>query len=98
MRLATRALIAALVTLVLCAVVSAQTLRSNDDPRNQSPSVGMGGSEGGPPGFFNICDGSTIRNGEVTLSAALSNFGRVPGHVFLVRITLSFNIFSKHLL
>jgi hypothetical protein len=37
MRLATRALIAALVSLVLCAAVSAQTLRCPNEPRNQSP-------------------------------------------------------------
>jgi hypothetical protein len=43
MRLAHRALIAALVSLVLCAAVSAQTLRSPNDPRNQSPAVGTGG-------------------------------------------------------
>ena len=57
MRLAHRALIAALVSLVLCAAVSAQTIRSADDPRNQSPSVGTGGPEGGPTGLFTIYDG-----------------------------------------
>ena len=43
MRLATRALIAALTTLVLMAAVSAQTLRSPQDPKNQAPTVGTGG-------------------------------------------------------
>ena len=37
MRLAHSALIAALVSLVLCAAASAQTLRSSTDPHNQSP-------------------------------------------------------------
>ena len=63
MRLATRALIAALASLVLCAAVSAQTLRSPDDPRNQSPSVGTGGPEGGPTGLFTIYDGSDSAQG-----------------------------------
>jgi len=67
MRLATRALLAALATLVLCAAVSAQTLRSPNDPRNQSPAVGTGGQEGGPTGLFTIYDGSTLRRGESLL-------------------------------
>ena len=61
MRLANRSLIAALVTLVLCAVMSAQTLRSPQDPRNQAPAVGTGGPVGGPTGLFTIYDGDTIR-------------------------------------
>src|SRR6185503_21384953 len=80
MRLAHRALIAALVSLVLCAEVSAQTLRSPNDPRNQSPSVGTGGPEGGPTGLFTIYDGSTLRRGEFTFSIAYSNFDRDPGN------------------
>ena len=73
MRLATRALLAALVCLVLCAAVSAQTIRSEKDPRNQSPAVGTGGPEGGPTGLFTIYDGSTLRRGEFTFSIAYSN-------------------------
>ena len=92
MRLATRALIAALATLVLCAVVSAQTLRSPNDPRNQSPSVGTGGSEGGPTGLFTVYDGATIRKGEFTFSIAYSNFDRDPGDVDITDIPLSFNV------
>ena len=92
MRLATRALIAALATLVLCAVVSAQTLRSPNDPRNQSPSVGTGGPEGGPTGLFTVYDGATIRKGEFTFSIAYSNFDRDPGDVDIVDIPLSFNV------
>ena len=92
MRLATRALIAALVSLVLCAAVSAQTLRSPNDPRNQSPSVGTGGPEGGPTGLFTIYDGSTIRKGEFTFSIAYSNFDRDPGNVDIVDVPLSFNV------
>ncbi len=52
MRLATRALIAALATLVLCTAVSAQTLRRPTDPRNQAPTVGTGGGPGGPTGLL----------------------------------------------
>ena len=92
MRLATRALLAALVTLVLCAAVSAQTLRSPNDPRNQSPAVGTGGPEGGPTGLFTIYDGSTLRRGEFTFSIAYSNYDRDPGNVDIVDIPLSFNV------
>src|SRR5829696_7130558 len=92
MRLAKRALIAALVSLVLCAAVSAQTLRSPDDPRNQSPAVGTGGPEGGPTGLFTIYDGSTLRRGEFTFSIAYSNYDRDPGNVDIVDIPLSFNV------
>jgi hypothetical protein len=92
MRLAHRALIAALVSLVLCAAVSAQTLRSPNDPRNQSPAVGTGGSEGGPTGLFTIYDGSTLRRGEFTFSIAYSNYDRDPGNVDITDIPLSFNV------
>lgn len=92
MRLATRALLAALVSLVLCAAVSAQTIRSEKDPRNQSPAVGTGGPEGGPTGLFTIYDGSTLRRGEFTFSIAYSNFDRDPGNVDIVDVPLSFNV------
>ena len=92
MRLATRALIAALASLVLCAAVSAQTIRSANDPRNQSPSVGTGGPEGGPTGLFTVYDGSTLRRGEFTFSIAYSNFDRDPGNVDIVDVPLSFNV------
>jgi hypothetical protein len=92
MRLATRALIAALVSLVLCAAVSAQTIRSENDPRNQSPTVGTGGPEGGPTGLFTIYDGSTLRRGEFTFSIAYSNYDRDPGNVDITDIPLSFNV------
>ncbi len=59
MRLATKAQIAALVTLVLCAAVTAQTLRSPQDPRNQAPAVGTGGPVAGPTGLFTVYDGDT---------------------------------------
>lgn len=92
MRLATRALIAALAMLVLCAAVSAQTLRPESDPRNQSPAVGTGGPEGGPTGLFTIYDGDTIRKGEFTFSVAYSNYDRDPGDVDISDIPLSFNV------
>src|SRR5712691_12809472 len=92
MRLATRALIAALGTILLCAAVSAQTLRSPQDPRNQAPAVGTGGTEGGPTGLFTVYDGDTIRRGEFTFSIAYSNYDRDPGNVDIVDIPLSFNV------
>jgi hypothetical protein len=78
--------------LVLCAAVSAQTLRSPNDPRNQSPSVGTGGPEGGPTGLFTIYDGSTLRRGEFTFSIAYSNYDRDPGNADIVDVPLSFNV------
>ena len=92
MRLATRALIAALTILVLCAAVSAQTLRLPQDPQNQSPAVGTGGPVGGPTGLFTVYDGETIRKGEFTFSVAYSNYDRDPGNVDIVDTPLSFNV------
>src|SRR5437867_1037545 len=92
MRLANRALIAALAVLVLCAAVSAQTLRSPNDPRNQSPSVGTGGPEGGPTGLFTIYDGQTLRRGEYTFSFAFSNFDRDPGNADITDWIASVNV------
>src|SRR5688500_18215601 len=92
MRLATRARIAALATLVLCTAVSAQTLRGPNDPRNQAPTVGTGGSPGGPTGLFTIYDGDTLRRGEFTFSIAYSNYDRDPGDVDIVEIPISFNL------
>ncbi len=92
MRLATRALIVALTTFVLCAAVSAQTLRLPQDPRNQAPAVGTGGPVGGPTGLFTVYDADTIRKGEFTFSVAYSNYDRDPGNVDIVDAPLSFNV------
>jgi hypothetical protein len=92
MKLATRALIAALTIFVLCAAVSAQTLRSPQDPKNQAPTVGTGGPVGGPTGLFTVYDGQTIRKGEFTFSVAYSNYDRDPGNVDIVDVPLSFNV------
>src|ERR1700749_851503 len=98
MRFVRSALAAALVTLTLLAAAQAQTLRPGNDPRNQSPSVGTGGPEGGPTGLFTIYDGDTIRKGEFTFSVAYSNYDRDPGNVDITDIPLSFNIgVSDHL-
>jgi hypothetical protein len=90
MRLANRVLLCALAIFVLSAVAMAQ--RSASDPRNQSPSVGTGGPEGGPTGLFTIYDGDTLRKGEFTFSIAYSNFDRDPGNVDITDIPASFNI------
>ncbi|MGH9929653.1 MAG: hypothetical protein ACREA9_10585, partial [Pyrinomonadaceae bacterium] len=92
MRLATRALLSALTIFVLTAALSAQTLRSPQDPRNQAPTVGTGGPVGGPTGLFTIYDGDTIRKGEFTFSVAYSNYDRDPGNVDIVDTPLSFNV------
>ena len=92
MRLANRVLLCVLAIFILSAVTSAQTHRSENDPRNQSPSVGTGGPPGGPTGLFTIYDGSTLRKGEYTFSIAYSNFDRDPGNVDLTEIPVSFNV------
>src|SRR5438067_7718918 len=92
MRFARRALFAALTALVLVAAVTAQTLRPGNDPRNQAPTVGTGGTPGGPTGLFTIYDGDTIRKGEFTFSIAYSNYDRDPGNVDITEVPLSFNI------
>src|SRR5215210_3055924 len=92
MRLANRVLLCALAIFILATVASAQTLRPETDPRNQSPSVGTGGPEGGPTGLFTIYDGQTLRRGEFTFSIAYSNFDRDPGNLDIVETPLSFNI------
>jgi PKD domain len=98
MRLARRASVMALTLLVLCAAVSAQTLRPADDPRNTAPTVGTGGPVGGPTGLFTIYDGQTLRKGEFTFSIAYSNYDRDPGDVDITEVPLSFQIgLSDHL-
>ncbi len=92
MRLANRVLFCALAIFVLSVVATAQTLRGETDPRNQSPSVGTGGPEGGPTGLFTIYDGSTLRKGEFTFSVAFSNYDRDPGNVDITDWPTSFNV------
>ena len=92
MRLANRVLLCALAIFILSAVVSAQTPRSENDPRNLSPSVGTGGPVGGPTGLFTIYDGQTLRKGEYTFSVAYSNYDRDPGNADFTDIPASFNV------
>src|SRR5947207_10980254 len=92
MRFAKKVLFCALANFMLCAVALAQTLRSETDPRNQSPAVGTGGPVGGPTGLFTVYDGDTIRRGEFTFSIAYSNYDRDPGDVDIVEVPISFNI------
>ncbi|HLL74881.1 MAG TPA: PKD domain-containing protein [Pyrinomonadaceae bacterium] len=97
MRLARRAS-ALMLTLLLCAAASAQTLRPADDPRNTAPTVGTGGSPGGPTGLFTIYDGQTLRKGEFTFSFAYSNYDRDPGNVDITEVPVSFQVgLSDHL-
>ena len=92
MKLAKYAFITTLIMLALIITASAQTLRSNDDPRNTAPTVGTGGPPGGPTGLFTIYDGQTLRKGEFTFSAAYSNYDRDPGDVDIVEVPVSFQI------
>jgi hypothetical protein len=98
MKLANKAFIIALTMLSLIVSMSAQTLRPVDDNRNTAPTVGTGGSPGGPTGLFTIYDGQTLRRGEFTFSAAYSNFDRDPGDADIVEVPVSFQIgLSDHL-
>lgn len=92
MRLATRALVVALISMMISGAVAAQTLRLPQDPRNQAPAVGTGGPPGGPTGLFTVFDADTIRRGEFTFSVAYSNYDRDPGNVDIVETPLSFNV------
>ena len=92
MKLANRALILALTLMTLVFTMSAQTLRPDSDDRNQAPTVGTGGPPGGPTGLFTVYDGSTLRKGEFTFSAAYSNFDRDPGDVDIVEVPVSFQV------
>ncbi len=78
--------------LALIFSVSAQTLRPDKDDRNQAPTVGTGGSPGGPTGLFTVYDGSTLRRGEFTFSIAYSNFDRDPGDVDITEVPVSFQV------
>ncbi len=98
MKLANRASIIALTMLALIISMSAQTPRSQEDPRNTAPTVGTGGPPGGPTGLFTVYDGQTLRRGEFTFSAAYSNFDRDPGNVDLTEVPISFQVgLSDHL-
>lgn len=92
MKLANRAFIIALTMLALVFTMSAQTLRSEKDPRNIAPTVGTGGPPGGPTGLFTVYDGQTLRRGEYTFSIAYSNYDRDPGNVDIVEVPVSFQI------
>lgn len=92
MKLANKAFVIALTTLTLITSMSAQTLRSTEDPRNTAPTVGTGGPPGGPTGLFTIYDGQTLRKGEFTFSAAYSNYDRDPGNVDITEVPVSFQI------
>ena len=98
MKLANKAFVITLTMLALIISMSAQTPRSQDDPRNQAPAIGTGGPPGGPTGLFTVYDGQVIRRGEFTFSAAYSNFDRDPGNVDITEVPISFNVgLSDHL-
>jgi hypothetical protein len=102
MKLAYRAYAVTLLLLTLVFAAAAQTprttgtaatydknARSAKDPRNTAPTVGTGGPVGGPTGLFTVYDGQTLRKGEWTLSAAISNYDRDPGNVDITDVPLS---------
>src|ERR1044071_5882503 len=92
MKLASKILFTAVIVIGVSTMATAQTLRPGNDPRNQAPTVGTGGTPGGPTGLFTIYDGDTLRKGEFTFSVAYSNYDRDPGNVDFSVIPLSFNV------
>lgn len=92
MRLAKSVFLLTLTLLITSLLVSAQTPRSGEDPRNIAPTVGTGGSVGGPTGLFTVYDGQTLRRGEYTFSIAYSNYDRDPGNVDITEVPISFQI------
>lgn len=94
MKLAIRAYLFTLLLLTSIFTVSAQTAdddrRPEKDPRNTAPTIGTGGSPGGPTGLFTVYDGQTLRKGEYTFSIAYSSFARDPGDVNIVEVPVSF--------
>ncbi len=90
MKLANRAYLVTLILLMLAFVVPAQ--KSEKEDRNTAPTVGTGGPMGGPTGLFTVYDSATLRKGEYTLSAALSNYDRDPGNVDISSVPLSFQV------
>ncbi len=90
MKLAKRAYVVTLILLML--VFAAPAQKSDKDDRNTAPTVGTGGAVGGPTGLFTVYDASTLRKGEYTLSAALSNYDRDPGNADISSVPLSFQI------
>ena len=105
MKLVYRVKVVTLMVLAFAFAVAAQTprvstttttntsnARSDKDPRNTAPTVGTGGSIGGPTGLFTVYDGETLRRGEYTFSGAYSNYDRDPGNVDIVEIPVSFQI------
>src|ERR1044072_4196049 len=92
MKLASKMLFVAGTVVLQSAIGFSQTLRPETDPRNIAPTVGTGGTPGGPTGLFTIYDGDTLRKGEFTFSIAHSNYDRDPGNVDLTEVPLSFQI------
>ena len=97
MKLASRVIIVAVAISVFCLTTFSQATtdpnrKSERDPRNEAPTVGTGGSMGGPTGLFTVYDGKTLRKGEVTVSAAYSNYDRDPGNMDITEFPISIQI------
>ncbi len=95
MNLAYRVITSALIVFTLAFAAFAQTdpnARSDKDNRNTAPTVGTGGSMGGPTGLFTVYDQETLRRGEFTFSAAVSNYDRDPGDVDITELPVSFQV------
>jgi hypothetical protein len=96
MKLAYRVFVVTLALFMFSLAAFSQTVdpdkRSEKDDRNTAPTVGTGGTMGGPTGLFTVYDGQTLRKGEFTFSAAISNYDRDPGDVDITEVPVSFQI------
>jgi hypothetical protein len=88
--------------LTLCYMTQAQTAAPTPSPtpsddaqnyerRRIAPTVGTGGSVGGPTGLFTVYDSKTLQRHDFTFSFAYSNYDRSPGSVDISQVQFSFN-------
>jgi hypothetical protein len=82
-----RRLLGLLVALALMSLaVTAQTLRSEDDPRNLAPTVNGG------TGLFTVYDAQTLRRGEFNFGFFANFFHRDPGDVRFQNYNANFQV------
>lgn len=87
-----RRLLGLMLTLLLVGtVVTAQTPRSTEDPRNLAPTVNGG------TGLFTVYDAQTLRKGEFNFGFFANHFHRDPGDIAFQNYPINFQVgFSDH--
>ena len=81
-----------LLLLISSAIVQAQTPRSEEDPRNQAPTVNGG------TGLFTVYDAQTLRKGEFNFGFFANHFHRDPGDLRRQVYPINFQVgFNDHL-